>query len=1305
MSSKVELSIRFTSDERLPDSPIFVSLRRVDTGAMTEPVAFEMPLRDEVLEELSWYLEKFSLWPVGPDYGRAEEIRAELEGHGRALLEGVTAERGSVRLWQQFVDAPGEGKLLTVDATDARVLRLPWELLADDEGHLFTQGIGVRRRLRKATTAQVKPLALPVRVLVVVARPDDAGFIDPRADALPLLNALEALEALGEQVAVEFLYPPTLKTLTARLRSRKKPPVHVVHFDGHGVYDSVMGLGYLLFENDAYQGDRVDADRLGTLLNRCGVPLMVLSACQSATQKEYNPYASVAARLIRAGVGSVLAMSYSVLVVAAQKFVNAFYGALAEGRTVGQAVDEGRFELLADEERHTLVRHDEKGKKFDEILHLRDWFLPALYQQNQDPVIFSTQTSELASTSEVLKTSEVWGVPQALSNPNAPGGLPAEPIHGFHGRTREMLQLERAFAKRAIIVLHGFGGMGKTALSAEAGRWFYRTGRFAGGAAFVSFEHGGSLNQLCSWVGQAISQNPDFLLGEAQAVAKIAAWLREHPALLILDNFESVLGKAPLMPADELASILDAVWQWGQAGARILITTRDTTLNDTRFMPSKQCMHLPLQGLAKGDALRMAKAVLDDHGIDRATIEREALEQLMERLGGHPLSLNLALPHLRQHSPADLSARFEKLLPGFSQGAAKERNESLAVSLDFSLRRLGDDTRAALPALALFQGGAMEYDLLAITEIDPDLWQEARTELKKAALVTIEPIPGVDSPFLRFHPTLIPYLASQLPAARRPALQTRYWQRYYALAKYLVRSDTKHPHQARAIALRELPNLHHALDLVITSSVPELVEGQPAEAHPELVEGVEGKEGVATDYEITDFATSITKFLNNFGRWRERDALMAKINRLRDRRSKEQQSASGISKADFLRLDQQGDILLEQGQAAQAEQLFRTLLTQLETSAAYDTAYDHAMTLFSLGRCLEAQGQPTQAIAWHKQALQGFEDLSESNQGAKEMLGKVYGELAGNFLNMGQFDKAQQTYERALKISKEVDGQRAIGVILSRLGKLALMRNDLAKAKQRYREALATFRRLGEPQVEGVVWHQLGLVAEKSEDWDEAERCYRESLKLEEQISDAKGIAETYNQLANVAKGAGRLHDAEHWYLRTIKLGEQLGDHNGLAKRLNNLASLYLSQGRINEAVRHAHRAVTIMETLDLSAEPWKPYNILARIASAQGHTEQAKQLRRKEQDSYAKYAGAVHRLPKWAPTFMAAVVAAVAGEQAGIEAVEAILPQLEAGGWQDFSRAIRHILAGERDFEALRVDLDFMDAYIIRIILSELPE
>ncbi len=276
------------------------------------------------------------------------------------------------------------GKSITIDATDPRVLQLPWELLADEGGYVFTQRppINVRRKLRVAREPKTQAFTLPVRILMLISRPegDHIGFLDPRSSAQALLDAIEPL---GDRVTVEFLYPPTLKALTTRVRDPQAPPVHVVHFDGHGVYRPDTGLGYLLFENDEHQAQLVNAADLGTLLNDTGVPLMLLDACQTAQTDQANPFGSVASKLIEAGIGSVLAMNYSVLVSATRLLTAAFYGALAQGQTIGQAVDAARFAMLMEPERAKLYRD---GK--EEAIQLRDWFLPALYQQSLDPAPF-----------------------------------------------------------------------------------------------------------------------------------------------------------------------------------------------------------------------------------------------------------------------------------------------------------------------------------------------------------------------------------------------------------------------------------------------------------------------------------------------------------------------------------------------------------------------------------------------------------------------------------------------------------------------------------------------------------------------------------------------------------------------------------------------------------------------------------------------------------------------------------------------------------------------------------------------------
>jgi hypothetical protein len=69
-----------------------------------------------------------------------------------------------------------------------------------------------------------------LRLLFVVSRPEGVGFLDPRADALPILDAID--EHAPGRVVCEFLRPATLDGLLERLEDTSKPAVDIVHFDG-----------------------------------------------------------------------------------------------------------------------------------------------------------------------------------------------------------------------------------------------------------------------------------------------------------------------------------------------------------------------------------------------------------------------------------------------------------------------------------------------------------------------------------------------------------------------------------------------------------------------------------------------------------------------------------------------------------------------------------------------------------------------------------------------------------------------------------------------------------------------------------------------------------------------------------------------------------------------------------------------------------------------------------------------------------------------------------------------------------------
>ena len=346
-------------------------------------VPFTPFLTEDEYEDLRWYLEEYMDLPDGGAVVRAQRIERELEQWGRKLygtLFTVTDNRDFLR---ELLAGP-EPRQLTIATRDSALLRLPWELMSDEAGSL-AQRLSVRRQLEEPEETTPRPAQLPLRILYIVSRPADTGFIDPRLTAKALFDALDPL---GASVRVDFCRPPTLARMEEMLRDGQQAgdPYDLVHFDGHGTFLPYSQIGGLYFEkpddgSGASVADLVPADRIGDLLASYDIPLVVLEACRSATVGKTAIFRSVAPRLIQAGVDSVLSMGHAVHVEAARLLLDRFYRELVRGTTIGQAVAEARKALRA-----TGARWIESGPGARTI-ELRDWFLPHLYQRAADDAL------------------------------------------------------------------------------------------------------------------------------------------------------------------------------------------------------------------------------------------------------------------------------------------------------------------------------------------------------------------------------------------------------------------------------------------------------------------------------------------------------------------------------------------------------------------------------------------------------------------------------------------------------------------------------------------------------------------------------------------------------------------------------------------------------------------------------------------------------------------------------------------------------------------------------------------------------
>ncbi|HEY2737050.1 MAG TPA: CHAT domain-containing protein, partial [Thermoanaerobaculia bacterium] len=510
--------------------------------------SFTAPFGPIETDDLRWYLESYSLWPVGVFQDRAESIKKKLPTWGEDLFKAALGDeetREALSKWQNAKDADRrfsvqvdsdlpkgapENTQATAREAATELLSLPWELLHDGDAWLFQgrDAVRVRRRLPNRKEQPARPTALPIRILAVSPRPEKAGYFDHRSSAKPLTEAVEGLGALAR---LTVLQPPTYAELEKALQdaASRKEPFDVVHFDGHGIYDRQQGLGGLCFE--ALDGERPDerpldlvyADRLAGLFRKHRIPLVFLDACQTAV--EATPTASVAAKLLDEGVTSVVAMSHSVLVETARRFVAAFYAELARGARVGRAMLAGQQALFDDARRGKIMGAGE--------LRLQDWFVPVLYQEEQDPQLVTKIPPQQIQQFEAEK--------RRLSL----GALPESPPHDFQGRSRELLALERLLHREQWAVVRGTGGQGKTTLATELSRWLTRTARFAR-AAFVSLEHHRHAQAVLDTLGhQLLAEGATYSVAQfrdlGEALKPVERALADFPTIVVLDNCESIL--------------------------------------------------------------------------------------------------------------------------------------------------------------------------------------------------------------------------------------------------------------------------------------------------------------------------------------------------------------------------------------------------------------------------------------------------------------------------------------------------------------------------------------------------------------------------------------------------------------------------------------------------------------------------------------------------------------------------------------------------------------------------------------------
>ena len=276
--------------------------------------------------------------------------------------------------------------------------------------------------------------------------------------------------------------------------------------------------------------------------------------------------------------------------------------------------------------------------------------------------------------------------------------VPATPLVGRDDDVAAVGDLVRAEGVR-LVTLTGPGGVGKSRLAVEVAQ---RVGAgFADGVRFVAL---GSV-RAAELVTAAIAAALGLSTSGGALITDLKSYLRARRLVLVLDNFEQVMGAAPLV-----AELLGAA-----PGVVALVTSRMVLrLSGEHEFPVPP-LPVPPVG-AGGDAAevqRCASVRLFVQRAQAASADFEltsgnagAVAEICRRLDGLPLAIELAAARVRLLPPQALLARLDDKI-GLLTGGARdlpERQRTLRNTLDWSFGLLSAREQALFARLGVFAG-------------------------------------------------------------------------------------------------------------------------------------------------------------------------------------------------------------------------------------------------------------------------------------------------------------------------------------------------------------------------------------------------------------------------------------------------------------------------------------------------------------------------------------------------------------------------------------------------------------------------
>jgi predicted ATPase/Tfp pilus assembly protein PilF len=528
--------------------------------------------------------------------------------------------------------------------------------------------------------------------------------------------------------------------------------------------------------------------------------------------------------------------------------------------------------------------------------------------------------------------------------------------------------------------------------------------------------------------------------------------------LLLLDNFEQVLGAAPAV-TEMLA---------GAPGLKVLATSRaplglygehefpvpPLTLPDLKRPP-------PLERLRQYEAVGLfverAQAVKPDFKVTNESAP--AVAEICVRLDGLPLAIELAAARIKMLPPRAMLQRLSSRLKLLTGGARDlpERQRTLRATIEWSFALLDEGEQLLFARLAVFSGGRTLEAIEAICDAEGDLPVDAFegvSSLLDKSLLRQEGGPNGEPRFVMLE-TVHEFAREKL----RESAEEQEIKRFHA-QYFLTLAEEAYPELKSANKLQwlekleaEHDNMRAALSWTLGREEAELalrlggalwvfwsVRGYYSEGRRWLEEALAMNGRVSPEVRAMALAGvgSLAEDQGDLDRAKEAcdEGLELLANEARE-----------ASEAKLCLLALLGWMAWQREEYGQATQLFEEGLALSR----------EIMDTWWIARSLADVATASQSVGYSERATDLYEESMDlfREQGDKQFLAYCLNNLAMLVYSKGDLGRATKLTEESVTLLRELGARGNVSMGLCNLGWMALLQNDLGRAADLYRESLS----------------------------------------------------------------------------------------------------------------------------------------------------------------------------------------------------------------------------------------------------------